>query len=257
MVHKPQNDKKLNMLITAGAVFFWLAVWQWVSAAIGQEILLVSPVSVLLRLSELVREEAFWTSVWFSLARISGGFLLAALSGVLAAALAYCFAPVRILLAPPVFAVKATPVASFVILCLVWVSSRNLSVLIAFLMVFPIIYLNTLEGLQQTDRKLLEMAKIFRVTPLRRIVGIYLPQCRPYFLTGCRVSLGLCWKSGIAAEVIGLPDGSIGEMLYQAKIFLQTADLFAWTVVIVAISVVFEKLFLWLVSRLTALPEGR
>jgi len=257
MVHKPLSEKMKNRLISAGAVLFWLVVWQWVSAAIGQEILLVSPVSVLLRLSELVQEQDFWSSVWFSLARISCGFFLAVVTGVLAAAFAYRFAPVRFLLAPPVFAVMATPVASFIILCLVWVSSKNLSVLIAFLMAFPILYLNTLEGLQQTDQKLLEMAKVFRVSTLRKIAGIYLPPCRPYFLTGCRVSLGLCWKSGIAAEVIGLPDGSIGEMLYQAKIFLQTADLFAWTVAIIAISILFQKVFLWLVSRLTALPEGR
>ena len=257
MVHKPLSENMKNKLITAGAVLFWLAVWQWVSAAIGQEILLVSPVSVLLRLSELIVEKEFWTSVWFSLARISGGFLLAVVTGVLAAALAYRFSLVRYLLAPPVFAVMATPVASFIILCLVWVSSRNLSVLIAFLMTFPILYLNTLEGLQQTDPQLLEMAKVFRVPSRRKITGIYLPECRPYFLTGCRVSLGLCWKSGVAAEVIGLPDGSIGEMLYQAKIFLQTADLFAWTVTIIVISILFQKVFLWLVSRLTALPEGR
>lgn len=244
-------------LTTVGAVLFWLAVWQWVSAVIGQEILLVSPVSVLLRLLDLVMETGFWSSIWFSLVRISGGFLLAVATGILAAALAYRFQLVRILLAPPVFAVKATPVASFVILCLVWVTSRNLSVLIAFLMVFPIIYLNLLEGLRQTDPKLLEMAKVFRLSVWRKMLGIYLPQCGSYFLSACQVALGLCWKSGVAAEVIGLPDGSIGEKLYQSKIFLQTSDLFAWTVVIIAISVIFEKLFLWLVGRLTIALEGR
>lgn len=257
MERKPLSKEKKNQLAAAAAILFWLAVWQWLSAAIGQEILLVSPVSVLLRLLQLVREEEFWHSVFSSLTRISAGFLLAAAAGILSAALAYRFSAVRILLSPLVFTVKATPVASFVILCLIWVSSRNLSVLIAFLMVFPIVYLNLLEGLRQTDPKLLEMARVFRVGVWRRIRGIYLPQCGPYFLSACRVSLGLCWKSGVAAEVIGLPDGSIGEKLYQAKIFLQTSDLFAWTVVIIAVSVLFEHLFLWLVSRLTGLTEGR
>ena len=243
-------------LITAAAILFWLAVWQGVSAAIGQEILLVSPVSVLVRLVQLMGEGAFWCAIGFSLGRIYAGFMLALLSASLLAGVAYRFSWVRLLVAPPIFAVKSTPVASFVILALVWVSSRNLSVLISFLMVFPIVYLSLLEGLENTDSGLLEMARVFRFSPWSRLVGIFLPQCTPYFLSACRVSLGLCWKSGIAAEVIGLPYASIGEKLYQTKIFLQTSDLFAWTVTIVAVSAVFERLFLYLANLLGKAVSG-
>ena len=113
-------------------------------------------------------------------------------------------------------------------------------------MVLPIVYANMLEGIRQTDQKLLEMAKLFRVGAGRRLLYIYLPQLRPYLITACSVALGLSWKAGIAAEVIGIPDGSIGERLYEAKVYLNSADLFAWTVVIIAVSIAFEKLFLWL-----------
>ena len=113
-------------------------------------------------------------------------------------------------------------------------------------MVFPIIYLNLLEGLGEVSIELREMAQVFRISPWKRIYAIYWPQCMPYFVSACSLSLGLCWKSGIAAEVIGLPDGSIGEKLYQAKIFLQTDELFAWTIVVIAVSVLFEKTFLFL-----------
>ena len=71
---------------------------------------------------------------------------------------------------------------------------------------------------------------------VRRVVAIDGPQVLPYFVAACRAGMGLAWKAGIAAEVIGLPTGSIGERLYQAKLFLSSADLFAWTAVIVAAS---------------------
>ena len=182
--------------------------------------------------------------------RILGGFLLSCLAAALLAALAARYGRVRELLAPPVAAVKATPVASFIILALVWLDSRRLPLFIAFLMVFPTVYLNLLEGIRQTDRKLLEMARVFRVSPLRRLRGIYLPQVLPYFRSAASVGLGLCWKAGVAAEVIGLPAGSMGERLYTAKIYYQTPDLFAWTAAIVAVSVIFERLFLKLVDVL-------
>ena len=79
----------------------------------------------------------------------------------------------------------------------------------------------------------------------------------PYLLTGCRLGLGLCWKAGVAAEVIGVPTGSIGEKLYHAKIYLNTPDLFAWTIVIILISFLFEKLFLGLVRKIMQAIERR
>ena len=123
-------------------------------------------------------------------------------------------------------------------------------------MVFPPVYLNVLEGIRQTDRKLLEMAKVFRVPLWRRVTGIYLPAVLPYFRTAASLGLGLCWKAGVAAEVIGLPVGSIGEQLYNAKVYFLTPELFAWTAVIVAVSVVFEKLFLCLVDGLVRKAGG-
>ena len=243
-----RSDKKKRK-IKIWAVVFWLLVWQGVSQVLGQEILLVSPVSVLRRLLELAVTADFWSSIAFSIIRIMGGFLLAALLGILLGALAAGVSPVRQLLEPAVLTIKSIPVASFVILVLIWVPSENLSVVISFLMVFPVIYTNVLNGIESTDRKLLEMAEVFRISLPRRIRYIYASQVLPFFRAGCSVALGLCWKAGVAAEVIGIPDGSIGEQLYMAKVYLNTPDLFAWTIVIVLISLVFERLFLALVDR--------
>ena len=232
------------------AVLFWIAIWQFASMYLKQEILLASPVSVVRKLFELIFSGNFWQSVGFSFVRIVTGFLLAVLLGIFLAILAYWSKTVEILIAPVIAVVKSTPVTSFIILCLIWIPSRNLSVFISFLMVLPVIYTNILEGIRQTDRKILEMAKVFRVNLRRQIRYIYVSQVLPYFLSACRLSLGMCWKAGVAAEVIGVPSGSIGEKLYNAKIYLNTPDLFAWTIVIIVISFVFEKCFLGIVSRI-------
>ena len=235
------------------AAAFWLLVWEGASLALaattgGRMLLLASPVQALGRLLALAGTAAFWQAVAFSSLRILGGFLLACALAAVLAPLAARFQWVRDLLSPLVAVVKAVPVVSFIILALIFFSSENLSLLISALMVFPPVYLNVLEGIGHTDRQLLEMAEVFLIPVGRRIRYIYLPQVIPFFRSGCMVALGLCWKSGIAAEVIGTPSGSIGEHLQQAKIYLDMPDLFAWTLVIVLVSLAFEKTVLALLS---------
>lgn len=250
MKDKKARSKKQEAIATACAVAFWLLVWHLTSVFVGSEIILVSPLGVVRTLCAVILDPAFLSTVGYSAARILGGFFAALLLGVALGWVSSRLWVVETLLRPITAVIKATPVASFIILVLLWFSSRNLSVIISMLMVFPVIYTNTLEGIQSADKKLLEMAKVFHMPMRRRILYIYLPAVIPFFTSACSVSLGLCWKSGIAAEVIGIPDGSIGELLYRAKIYLQTGELLAWTVVIVAVSVLFEKLFMLLLRTL-------
>ena len=156
------------------------------------------------------------------------------------------------LLSPLLAAIKATPVASFIIVALIWVSSKNLSVLISFLMVFPVLYLCIRDAVRQLSGELSEMAQLFRVPLGKRIRYLYIPEILPRFRAAASAALGLCWKAGVAAEVIGIPDGSLGERLYEAKIYLNMPELFAWTVVIVAVSIVMERVvlrLLWLIEE--------
>ena len=226
------------------AVGFWLAVWQVAAMAIGQEVFLVSPVQALRCLLRLLPQADFWHRVGFSAGRILLGFGLGVVcSAALAVAAEICPAA-EILIAPVLQLVKAKPVASFIILALVWVRGSSLSVLISFLMVLPVLYGAVRTGIRAADLQLLEMAKVFRLPLGRRLRAVWLPAVLPAFRQGCSVALGICWKSGVAAEVIGLPNGSIGDALYRAKITLSTGELFAWTFVIILLSAAFEKLFL-------------
>ncbi len=243
-------------LVTLVCVLFWLALWQVGAMLLDQKLLLVSPLETAARLIELVPSAEFWRSVGFSAARVLCGFALGLFSGTALALLAGKVRFVKTLLAPLVSAVKAVPVASITLLALVWVSSRNLSVLVSFLIALPIVYSNMLEGIESLDPKLNEMAELFRIPAGKRFAGIYLSQLLPYFRSASRLAIGLSWKSGAAAEIIGIPSGSIGEKLYEAKIYLETADMFAWTITVVLLSWLSEKLFLLLVNGAAELVSG-
>jgi len=230
-------------------IAFWVAVWQLAAVAVDHEVLLVSPGGALARLGELIVTADFWGTVWHSLVRIGGGFLAASVVGVLGAAAAAASRVFDALVTPMLAAIRSTPVVSFIILVLMWASSGQLAFVISFLMVLPITYTNVLEGIRHRDRSLLEVATVFRVPVMRRLPAIDVPAVLPFFIASCRIGVGLAWKSGIAAEVIGLAQGSIGERLYEAKILLSSADLFAWTAVIIALSFGLEKLVLALLRR--------
>ncbi len=237
--------KNKNLWQNTLAVCFWLIVWHAASVVVDSSILLVSPFTVAKTLAALVVTGAFWHTVAFSAMRIIGGFLLAFAIGILLAAFAARSNFAQILLRPFMLTVKSVPVASFIVLALLWLKNAgNLATFISFLMVLPIVYTNTLSGILQTDAKLLEMARVLRMTFWRRVRYVYLPSVFVPLRAACAVGLGLCWKSGVAAEVIGITTGSIGAALYNAKIFFSTAELLAWTLVIVLVSLAFEKIFL-------------
>lgn len=227
-----------------GGILFWVFIWELFSKVIGEEILFVSPVSTFKRLLELIFMKDFCETVFFSFSRISLGFILAFIIGICLSILSWNKKIIRILIEPLITLIQVVPVASFIVISLIWIDSKNLSVFISFLMVCPIIYRNTLNGIENTDKELLEMADVFKISKEKKVKYIYAQSVKPFLISACTVSLGLCFKAGIAAEVIGIPNGSLGEKIYESKIYLYTGDLFAWTIVIVVISVIFQKLFL-------------
>lgn len=243
--------KKIPGWLKKTVIFlFWTALWQIFSLSIHNRILLVGPIETIKALYRLAFTLSFWKSVCFSFFRISLGFFLAFFAGLITGSLSHAKPVVGEFLAPPVQLMKSIPVASFVILALIWTGSKNLSVFISFLVVYPAIHISVCAGLFQTDRQLLEMAQVFRVPLYRKILYIHRRALCPYLVSACKTSLGMAFKSGIAAEVIGVPSGSIGEGLYQAKIYLSTAELFAWTVTIILLSAACEKIFLTVLQKL-------
>lgn len=234
-----------------GILLFWLLLWQAAAIIIDNDILFVGPINVLTALLSQSVTWDFWKTILFSFSRICLGFLSAFFTAILLGAFSYRFSFIKDLFAPVMLLAKSVPVASFVILALIWMGSKNLSVFSAFVVVLPMIYVSTLAGLESTDEKLLEVARIFRLPFLRKATAVYWPALSPYLLSGIKSALGMGIKSSVAAEVIGVPDFSIGEKLYKAKIYLSTADLFAWTLVIIIVSWLFERFFIKLIGRLS------
>lgn len=234
----------------AGILLFWLFLWQAAALIIDNNIVFVGPVQVLCSLLAQIRTVEFWQTCLFSLSRICLGFLSAFFTAIVLGATSFRFSFIKELLTPVMLFAKSVPVASFVILALIWMGSKNLSIFIAYVVVLPIIYASTLSGLESTDQKLLEMSGIFRLPIFKKMKAIYIPALLPYLMSGINSALGMSIKSGVAAEVIGVPAASIGERLYTAKIYMDTADLFAWTLVIILATWLFERLFLRLVGQL-------
>lgn len=247
---KHLSPRQAKTLYQTASVVLALLLWQGASMLPTLSLLLASPLEVARRLLTVWQEPGFFGALWFTFSRIATGFLLGLVFGVLLAVMAGQWKWLEMLLWPYMVTVKSVPVASFVIIILIFFSAVSLSVIISTLMVLPIIYTNTLSGIHATDVALDRMAQVFAIPFWKRLLFVKLPQIRPFFISGCTLSLGLCWKSGVAAELIGIPTGSVGEALYQAKIYLNTADLFCWTILIVLLSFGFEKCVLWLFNTL-------
>lgn len=237
-------------LKTLCAAIFWIAVWWLLAAHIGSALLLPTPPATLGRLLTLCGTAELWRTVAVTLLRILCGALAGVLLGTLLAVLTCRFSLLRMLFAPLLTVIKSTPVASFIILLIIWLGRDILPAVIVVLMVLPVVWANVSAGIDGTDRLLLELAVVYRFPRMRTLRRIYIPAVLPHFLAACRSTLGLAWKAGVAAEVLTMPAVSIGRKLADAKSYSETLDLFAWTVVVIICSLLIEKLLLSLLSRI-------
>lgn len=242
-----RSSKVLKNLIAAA---FWLGLWWLLAAVVGKNLLLPAPPTVLKRLWELIASAQFWAITATSLGRILAGALASLLLGSLLALATSRWRVLHALFSPLISVIKSTPVASFIILVLIWVGRDILPVVIVLLMALPVVWANVSEGIFRTDKLLLEMAKLFRFSRIKTLRRVYIPSVMPYFLSACRSCLGLAWKAGVAAEILTVPSVSIGKMIYESKLYLETVDLFAWTLVVIVCSLVIEKVLMSAIGRL-------
>ena len=231
-------------------VIFWLFVWEIAARLTANTIILVGPVGAFGRLFGLAATGNFWLSISHSLLRILLGFALSLCAGVLLAIFCAASKLSNALISPVINVVKSIPVVSFALLAMMWLSPARLSIFVAFITVLPIIFFNTYKGIENTDRNLLEMAKVFRVGIFKKIRYIYIPTVAPFVSSAAESGLGFAWKAAIAGEVISMgARNTIGGSMHIARTFLQTADLFAWTIAIVVLSFLMEKVFFQLFRR--------
>jgi len=225
------------------AALFWLALWSLAALRVSQELILPSPLSVLRTLIDLCGRPEFWKAAALSLLRIFGGFAAGTVLGSLLAVLSARFELIDTLFSPLIRIVRTTPVASFIILALLWMGHALVPAFMAMLMVTPIVWESLRAAILAVDPELLEMAFVYRFGRLNTIKLVYIPSVRSPYAASLANAVGLAWKSGIAAEVLCLPRLAIGTNLYYSKIYLETPSLFAWTSVVVLMSLLLEGLF--------------
>lgn len=255
--NKPQTDKKLrSALVKAGSAVFWIGIWFLAAELIGRELILPTPFRVLQRLGQLLLTGDFWSKTGMTLLRIVAGFLLGTVLGIVFAVLSALSEPAQAVISPLIRILRATPVASFIILVMLWVGYSFVPIVISAMIVMPVLYLNVYHGIEATDAALLEYAKAYRLSRFKTVTDIYIPSIRPFFVSAAVTSMGLAWKSGVAAEVLARPVKAIGSEIYFSKIYIETADLFAWTVVVIVLSLILEKVITYIISRKDRIPTG-
>ena len=219
---------------------FWLAVWQGIALAVGNEFFLPAPLTVVRALLNKLPTALFWKQVALSVGRVLIGFVSALAVGTLLGFLTAKINLLRTLFSPLLHFVRAAPVASFILLALVWISTDFLPAFISFLMGLPIVWEAVMQGVSRGNRELEEAALVFHLSRGKTFIAVTLPAVLPNFKAAAVTCLGFCWKSAVAAEVICLPRFAIGHALYTAKNALETADVFAYTLVTVLLSVLLE-----------------
>ena len=242
-----QMIERMKAVAAAGAVAaFWLAAWVFAAALVAQPLILPGPGAVALALLRLVCDGGTWAILAGSGARILGGLALAAVCGGVLAGISSRSRAFAHLVAPALSFVKATPVACVVVLLLIWLGSARVSIAAVFLMALPGVYFSLVEGLTQADKPLEQMFRLHGVRGWRLFCAHTWREVLPFALSCARAVIGMSWKAGVAAELIGMAAGTVGERIYQAKLLIETADLLAWTVLVVAASWACERVLVWL-----------
>lgn len=231
-----------SYLKTPLAVLFWLGVWVLLCECVGMELLVPSPRAVAAAFSSLLREKEFYLSCLNSLVRVLTGWAAGTVIGTVLGIFTHLSPVLKALFEPLLHIIKATPVASFIVLALVLMSSRAVPAFTCALITVPVVWANVTEGLDSPDKKLLEMASVFNMSRKNRIRDIYIPAVKPYFSAAAITAMGLSWKAGIAAEVICSPKNTIGAGISDAKVYLESPQLFAWTITVIVMSVILEKI---------------
>ena len=240
--------KFLKVLAVAA---FWVGIWYLLYFIVDNSLLFPSMHQVVIRLVQLAKTYEFYQIILKSVLRIFIGLIASIVLGILIAIPTARFKTLHSLISPLMTILKATPIASFIILLLLWIGRDIAPAIISVCVVLPIVWTGVETGILQMDKKLIDMSKAYNMSTLQKIKYIYIPQISPYFISSIKSSIGLAWKAGIAAEVLALPIVSIGKQIYESKLYLETVDLFAWTLVAVVISVLIERLVITVYCKIS------
>ena len=241
------NKKRFLEKFSKGliALLFWIAVWQITSMLLDDslKLFLPSPFAVVKRWFEIILQPVYLKATAFTLLRIITGFCLGGALGIALGILTNLSKLTYILLAPALKIIRAVPVVSFIILAFLFMSTDLLPLFISFLMVVPLVWQATHDGIENADQQLCEMGKVFGLSKIKILFKIRLPLKFPQIVSSLVSGLGYSWKSGVAAEVICTPEASLGHEIFRGKFNLDYESVYAVTLTVVLLSLIIEILF--------------
>ena len=148
--------------------------------------------------------------------------------------------PAMELLSPLVTAMQSCPPIIWISFLLVWAGTGNVvPMMVTFAAVFPACFLNVAQGVSGLDRRLLDMARVYKVPRGRVLRQIVLPGISRFAVASLSFALGITWKVTATAEFFGAPSG-VGERIFWAQREMDMVQLFAWTTVIVLAGMLLE-----------------
>ncbi|HBH12779.1 MAG: putative ABC transporter, permease component [Clostridiales bacterium 38_11] len=221
-----------------------LVFWQVLFMFISKDIYLPSPLNVIRSFVQITTDKDFFSILSTTTLRVLLSFAISTFIGVLTGLVCGLNKTIYEIFEPMIVLIRSTPVISIIIIALIWFRSDYAPIFTGFLMCFPVIWSNVVQGIKSTDQHLIEMSKIYKVMPVQIIRTIYIPSAKPFIAAGLTTSLGLAWKVIAAAEVLSLPKYGIGSKLHDSKIYLESDKLLAWTLLIIIISYLFELILM-------------
>ncbi len=248
------NSRLKRLIRLTLSTAFWIALWAFAAHQVGKPLLFPPPAAVAVRLWELLQSADFYRITARSLWNVLAGILIATVGGSMLAILTSLVSFLRDLVLPIMTVIKTTPVASFIILALIWIGSARVPTFITILIVLPIIWTNLDVGFSKIDPQLVELTRVYHFSFFRRLETLTIPSLMPYFISACRTSVGLAWKAGIAAEIIAMPFGTVGMMIGEAKLYLMTTDMYAWTLTVILLSLFIEFVISALLGMVAKTP---
>lgn len=232
------------------AIKRWPGWITWLMLLIGWEaaarfyppVVLPSPAETVRGLVALADAGHLGQTLAFSFVRFAAGFGIAFAAGTGLGVGAGLHNGVYAAVRPAVALFQAVPPVSWILLAIIWLGANGgAQVMVVSVALFPVFFFNSVEGIRQVPRDLLEMAAVFRVRLRKQILDIYWPALRPYWSAACIINIGSGWKTVVMSELISGQSG-VGAAMNTAKLYLKTEELMAWTLLVACMGMSLERL---------------
>ena len=235
-------------LPTLGVAAVIVAGWVLLSWRYGAYVL-PSPMAVARGFADIVASGEIWRHTAASLGRIVIGFGGAVLVALLAGLGGFLSRSARSVIHDVVSVLNSTSVFVWIVISIIWFGLSNWApIFTTFMITLPVVAANIIEGVENVDRRLLEMGDVYRLSGRQKFTAIVVPSTLPYLLAGMKVGFGLALKVSVVAEIFGVSSG-IGYVMNYSREILATHMVFVWALVMILIMTATDRLIFDAVSR--------